>query len=473
MHRTIVLGLCVILSGCGRNSQRITSVANPSFSGSVSGAQHPITGAHIQLYAVGSAGDGSAATPLISAALTTSDGTGVINGNANEGNKNNSLPAGSFTIAGSYTCLSDTTPVYLVASGGNSGLSTPTTNPQITLMAALGPCGAVSSATITINELTTIGSIAPLLSFMNSAAKLGSAPDDQSEFLAALAEVSQYTNAANGTVPGPSLPPGYYASTQVIETLADILTPCIRSSGGAAGDSTPCGRLFTFATPNGSVAPADTLQAMLNILKNPTANAGSLYALLPAAAPFQPPLPVAPASWNTPVFPVPTTFSPALNRTSIFIGASIINYWPLPLHNAGIPGQTTSQVLARFSSTVLNHGYKRVIILCGTNDVLLGTPNLVPEMTANLAAMASMAAEAGIEVVLSQLPPLTGSSATFEPKVAAVNAAIAQLASEHGYLLLDFNTPLAAHPEDFTDGVHQNAAGYTVMEKTLASVVLY
>lgn len=472
-RRMMVLGICAGLSSCGQNIESKAPIATAGFSGTVTGAQQPITGAHIQLYAVGSTGNGSAATPLISVALTTSDGTAAINSNANPGNKNNLLPAGSFTIADNYTCPSETTPVYLLATGGNPGLTQATTNPQIALMAALGPCGAVQSATVVIDELTTIGSIAPLLSFMDSAGSLGSAPGDVSQLLAAIAEVSLYTNVASGTVPGPSLPSGYYASTQVIETLADILALCIHSSGGAAGDPTPCGQLFMLANPRGSTAPRDTTEAVLDILRNPTANAASIYGLLPAVVPFAPALPVAPASWNLPILPVPTTFSPALNRTSIFIGASIINGWPLPLNNAGIPGQTSSQVLARFSSTVLNHSYKRVIILCGTNDVLLGTPNLVANLTANLAAMARIASQAGIEVVLSQLPPLTGNSASFDPQISAVNAAIAQLAHQNGYLVVDYNSALRGHPEDFSDGVHPTAAGYSIMERALASAVVY
>ncbi len=172
------------------------------------------------------------------------------------------------------------------------------------------------------------------------------------------------------------------------------------------------------------------------------------------------------------VAPLPATFSDTLNTTSDFIGASIINYWPMPMHNDGIAGQTTAQVLARFSTVVLNHGYQRVIILCGTNDILQNTPNLIAELTANLQAMTDIASGAGIEVVLGELPPATYNGVDLTPTVNAVNAAIIQLATQHGYLLVDYNTPLLGHPEDFVDGIHPNAAGYALMEKALAGVVL-
>jgi lysophospholipase L1-like esterase len=122
---------------------------------------------------------------------------------------------------------------------------------------------------------------------------------------------------------------------------------------------------------------------------------------------------------------------------------------------------------------VLNHGYARVIILCGTNDILQSTPNLTAELTANLQAMAVTANNAGIEVVLGELPPLTSNGVDMNTTVNAVNAAIIQLAAQNGYLLVDYNTPLTGHPEYFVDGIHPNAAGYAAMEKELSAVVLY
>src|ERR1700744_5620042 len=59
--------LCALaLTGCGIGPAATpTSVALPASNGHVMGGQQPISGATIQLYAVGSAGDGSAASPLL------------------------------------------------------------------------------------------------------------------------------------------------------------------------------------------------------------------------------------------------------------------------------------------------------------------------------------------------------------------------------------------------------------------------
>jgi hypothetical protein len=129
------------------------------------------------------------------------------------------------------------------------------------------------------------------------------------------------------------------------------------------------------------------------------------------------------------------TFSVALNSTSVFMGGSIVQYWPLPMHNGGIAGQTTAQVLERFKSDVLGHGYVWVIILCGTNDVLQNIPNLMTEVTDNLRAMGKIATDAGMEVVLSELPPATSNDVDLNPTISILNASIAQLALERDIFL--------------------------------------
>jgi lysophospholipase L1-like esterase len=183
---------------------------------------------------------------------------------------------------------------------------------------------------------------------------------------------------------------------------------------------------------------------------------------------------VIPAAISAPAAPAsasPSNLSAEMNATSVFEGASIVHYWPLPIHNNGIPGQTTAQVLARFKSDAVGQGYARVIILCGTNDIVQNTPNLITELTANLKAMGQIATAAGIQVVLSELPPETWNGVDINATVVAVNASIAQLARDQGYLLVDYFTPMFGHPEYFPDGIHPNAEGYSVMEAALAAVL--
>jgi lysophospholipase L1-like esterase len=159
-------------------------------------------------------------------------------------------------------------------------------------------------------------------------------------------------------------------------------------------------------------------------------------------------------------------FNESLNSTTIFMGDSITAAWLMPEHNAGIPGQTTAQMLNRFSADVVGHGFKRIVILGGTNDVLqrLNLSNI----SLNLGAIANIAESANIEVILCELPPITNRN----EQTKSVNEEIAGLARSRGFLLVDYFTPLSGHPDFFKDGLHPNAMGYAVMEDALSEVVV-
>ena len=157
------------------------------------------------------------------------------------------------------------------------------------------------------------------------------------------------------------------------------------------------------------------------------------------------------------------------NRSTVFLGDSITQYWSLPVHNAGVAGQHTSEIFSRFSQDVLGRGYARVIILTGTNDIW-SENGQSDQVVQEIGFMAATARAAGIEPVLCKLPPMLNSAA-FNADVVTLNATIANLALTNGYLLIDYYTPMAEHPEYFSDGVHPNTAGYAVMETALASVI--
>ncbi len=275
-----------------------------------------MTGGLIQLYAVGTTGDGSAATPLIGTPLTTSDGSGnAANSNANVGNGFNSLPAGSFTLAGEYTCPSAGAEVYLVGTGGNSGSGT---NNNLAMMAALGPCGNLSSSTfVFMDELTTVSSVAALANYMSSYSAAGSSTTDASALQAAFTTVNEYTDTSLGTVPGPTLPASTYASGIEIQTLGDAISACINSAGGVAGDRSSCGMLFTDTTPSGGAAPTDTIGAARNIVKNPTLNVCAIYLLVPPSPPFQPTLSGCPSNWDLPISTLTVNVS---GPSSVYVG---------------------------------------------------------------------------------------------------------------------------------------------------------
>ena len=277
--------IAVLLTGCG-TTNRQTSIAvipETGFSGSIHGGQQVISGSSIQLYAVGTTGDGSAATPLLSQTVTSN-------------------ASGGFNITGMYTCPSPLTPVYIVGTGGNPGLAPGSNNPNLALMTALGPCGNLAPSTfIVINEVTTVGAIYALVPFMTSVSAIGSSSTDTQALASAFTLASQLVNSSTGSAPGTNLPTGYTVPVATINSLADLLAICINSGGGTAGDGTTCGNLFSLSTP--TTAPAtppatNTIAALLSIANNPSLNTVPLFNLIPSISPFQPQLVLPPDSFS-------------------------------------------------------------------------------------------------------------------------------------------------------------------------------
>ena len=258
--------------------------------------QQPVTGATIQLYQVGTGGDGSGATPL--GTSTTTD------------------PTGSFNITGDYNCPESNPLVYLLATGGNPGLGLGTNNTAIVMIAALGSCNALPTRTtpIYLNEVTTVAAVAALLPYMTSPSCttaptcIGSGTSDATALTAAFTLAAQYANTATGTSPGTGVPAGDAAPVTLINTLAGIASACVNTTGGVAGDGSNCGTLFTDSTPSGGAAPTEVTTALLNILNNPTGDLAPLFTLLSSTSPlpFQPVLTAAPSSWAISMITAPT-----------------------------------------------------------------------------------------------------------------------------------------------------------------------
>lgn len=136
--------------------------------------------------------------------------------------------------------------------------------------------------------------------------------------------------------------------------------------------------------------------------------------------------------------------------------------------DAGVSGQTSAQMLARFQSDVIDRHPVTVVILAGTNDILrTSDPN-----TDNIARMADLAAHANIRVVIGLLPPCED---WHEPNIIAdpvqgraevdrFNASLRLLAQSFGYRVADYHAALSLPDGSqnaalFADGTHPNLAG--------------
>ncbi|WP_181308591.1 SGNH/GDSL hydrolase family protein [Rufibacter sp. XAAS-G3-1] len=147
----------------------------------------------------------------------------------------------------------------------------------------------------------------------------------------------------------------------------------------------------------------------------------------------------------------------------------------------GIGGQTTPQMLIRFTPDVIDLKPEAVVILAGTNDIAGNTgPSSVKMITDNLAAMAQLAKSNGIKVVLSSILPVKeypwSKDVDAVGMIAQVNAWMKQYAHEHDFVYLDYFSAMSDEEKGLRkvysgDGVHPNLAGYAVMEPLVLEAV--
>lgn len=173
----------------------------------------------------------------------------------------------------------------------------------------------------------------------------------------------------------------------------------------------------------------------------------------------------------------------AQGAETVFMGDSITELWmtadPAFFSAArvdrGISGQTSAQMLLRFSADVVALKPKVVHILAGTNDVAgnLG-PNRPEDFKNNIRAMADIADANKIAVVIGAIPPADRFLWRGELKPAAQIAELygwlKAFAAERGYAFADYHaamaTPAGAMKPTFSkDFVHPNRAGYAAMRQ--------
>lgn len=148
----------------------------------------------------------------------------------------------------------------------------------------------------------------------------------------------------------------------------------------------------------------------------------------------------------------------------------------------GISGQNTTQMLSRFQKDVIDLNPQVVVIMGGTNDLAQGVTK--EQIVANLSAMAEMADEAGIRVVLCSVTPCNDSySMLNDPKtkgahIVTLNGMIQSYASSKGFTWCDYWTHLKADDglalkEEYRlyDNLHPGPDGYDVMEPIIKNLI--
>ncbi len=172
------------------------------------------------------------------------------------------------------------------------------------------------------------------------------------------------------------------------------------------------------------------------------------------------------------------------NPRVVFLGDSITDAWRLNEYftgrdfvNRGISGQTTLQMLGRFTQDVTALKPKAVLILAGTNDIARGIkPSSIED---DLAMMGDLAKAYGIAAVFASILPVSdyhkGEDARFEMTktrppavIKQINTWIQDYCRRQGFTYLDYYAamvdPSGQMISDMADdGLHPNAKGYRVM----------
>ncbi|MDR3745278.1 MAG: choice-of-anchor D domain-containing protein [Acidobacteriaceae bacterium] len=228
--------------------------------GKVFGGQQPIKGAAMTLWAAGTTGTYGTAASLV--ATTTTDANGSFG-------FNNGTTGASPCITGQH--------LYITALGGDSGSGT---NQYIAQIAALPtPCGSSTANTfVVVNEATTVATVTALQQFMSIAPgsspawTIGAPAGNITGLANAFLQVGNLVNIGTGTSGSSTATSTINSVTYTttitpdstkINTLADIIAACVNTAG-----SSLCTSLLADATPSGSVAPTDTLQAMYYLATN-------------------------------------------------------------------------------------------------------------------------------------------------------------------------------------------------------------
>jgi streptogramin lyase len=257
------------------------------------GGVNPVSGSSVALWQAGTTGYGMGATQI---GNTTSDGNG------------------NFGIG--FACPSASAQIYLIAQGGDAGGGT---NSNLTMMAALGPCGSIAMGTtipVIINEVTTAGSVYALAQFLStsSSGTVGTSSTNSAGMANAFATVDNLIDVSTGDALSTTPSGAGTAPQKNLNSIANALGACAQTNGSASAE---CTELFACALPGaafsagacsgGTGSVSDTLAAVLSIARDPAGvSVAGVYDVSTQAALFSPVLSSAPNDWSMPLNFAPT-----------------------------------------------------------------------------------------------------------------------------------------------------------------------
>lgn len=183
---------------------------------------------------------------------------------------------------------------------------------------------------------------------------------------------------------------------------------------------------------------------------------------------------------------------PPSNERIVMVGDSITAFWANPLNSSikeeepnfifrAVGGSSTAQMLLRFRQDVLDLHPRVVVILGGTNDILIQDDEAAFEhFRNNIMTMCEMAADHRISIILGSIPPITdiGHKADLHhmESIPAWNLWLRHYATTIGAGFVDYYSALVGQDHEFrtdltNDNIHPNKAGYARMQPILKEEV--
>lgn len=175
----------------------------------------------------------------------------------------------------------------------------------------------------------------------------------------------------------------------------------------------------------------------------------------------------------------------------VFMGNSITEIWaiyhPDFFNNnnycgRGISGQTSAQMLVRFTADVVNLHPKAVVIMAGTNDVAHNEYWVEPErVVENIVAMCDLALAHDIVPIISSIPPCSEFVWRKEIEnvgqtIVEINRVLKTYAEKKGLVYVDYHSALVDENLGFPktlseDGCHPDPDTYFTMEDLVLKAI--
>lgn len=331
---SLTLPVSMLLTGCSTNFQPSPVASEDSSQtpiGNIVGAVHggnlPVTGASIFLFAAGTGGYGTASTSLITkgkSGVSCNGANATLNGKAFAGYGGACYVTtdqyGNFALSGDYTCTPGQQ-VYMVAVGGNPGLTGTVNNTYLVQMAGMGQCPSAGNLAaqvpfIDIDEITTVGFAYSMENFGSDAFDIATdgTTNGAAAIQLAMANAINVVDIGHGQSPATTLAAGSAGTlpSSKIVYLADILATCVNTTGTLNTGTNrnpsyqPCYSLLEYGgatftgTGKNEKSTSDESQAIFYIAQNPTSNVAAIYNLLPSTPVWATNL-AQPTDWTMPV----------------------------------------------------------------------------------------------------------------------------------------------------------------------------